>query len=204
MRRGPALGGQETMTMIECADYQTEISALLDGESDPKTALELLDHVGDCHVCGAFVREVRSAQATIDVAYPDAHAVMDAMVTALPRRGLTGVPRWALAMAATVVVAVGGVLVSQERSVRTVADKPAEEGIVLHVGTNTGEMNDERFIELATELLAADRLYRDEMYSVLDAVRNAEPRDERTFDETIPLEGSSDEQPLRLTANALD
>ncbi|MEM7417164.1 MAG: zf-HC2 domain-containing protein [Gemmatimonadota bacterium] len=191
--------------MKTCAHIQTEISALLDGESDPKTALDLLEHVSGCHACGAFVREARRAQVTIDVAFPAADPALDALVTALPQRGLARVPRWALAMAATVVVAVGGALVSQDAPVRTAAETAADNGIVLHVGTNDGEMNDERFIELATELLAADRLYRDEMYSVLEAVRNGEPRDERsTPNEAAPTEGGLYEQPLRLTANALD
>ena len=55
--------------MIECRDYELEISALLDGESDPSTAMELLEHVGTCRSCATFVGDVRAVQSKIDRVY---------------------------------------------------------------------------------------------------------------------------------------
>lgn len=191
--------------MNRCTDYQLEISALLDGESDPRTALELLDHVGRCGSCGVFVREIRAAQATIDVVYPVSDPVRASGSTPSPKRRITPMPRWAWALAATIVVAVGTVLLSEGDPSGSIADAREDSEIVVRLGEHSGTMSDDRFMELATELLSADRLYRDQMYLVLEAVRTGEPGDERgTFDEAIGSGGALGGGVAGLTSNALD
>ena len=44
--------------MKGCEYYEVEISALLDGESDPARAVEILDHVTRCPSCRQFYQEV--------------------------------------------------------------------------------------------------------------------------------------------------
>lgn len=179
--------------MNQCTDYQVEISALLDGESDPGTALELLDHVGDCGSCGVFVREVRASQATMDTVYSIAERAPSPRATATSNRRVRTMPRWGWAIAATLVVAVGGVFAFEGDDTGRLAEKDDAAGIIVRLGEDGGNMSDDRFIEMATELLAADRLYRDQMYSVLGAIRDAAPQSERsTFDETIRTNGALD------------
>jgi hypothetical protein len=48
--------------------------------------------------------------------------------------------------------------------------KDAAENVMITLGENSGQMDEERFIELVTEILRADRRYQEEMYVVLDQV----------------------------------
>lgn len=162
--------------MIECRDYQLEISALLDGESDPATALELLDHVATCRSCGDAVREFRAAQAKIDRAFAPARPIPPEVVP-LPRRGRAPLHRWAWGLAATIVVAVGGYVAMDNVGANESTGTRGDAEIVVRLGADPGAMDDDRFIELTTELLRADRSYRDQMYSVLHAVRIGVPQE---------------------------
>jgi hypothetical protein len=42
--------------------------------------------------------------------------------------------------------------------------------MVIRLEENRGTMSQERFIEMVSELLQADRMYQEEMFAVLDAV----------------------------------
>ncbi|MCZ6457273.1 MAG: hypothetical protein O6650_08505, partial [Actinobacteria bacterium] len=116
------------------------------------------------------------------------------------------VPRWAWAMAATIVITVGG-SVALNGNYSNAADNTFGDGeIVVLLEEDRGAMTEDRFFELTTELLRADRIFRDEMYSVLDAVRSGESVSERTvtegMSETRDAEGDRRARPL--STNALD
>ena len=192
--------------MNECRDYELEISALLDGESDPSTALELLEHVGTCGSCGTFVREVREAQAKIDRAYFEAEPVLTEVSPRQRDRSLGPLPRWAWGMAAAIMVAVGGSLAINANYSNGSANSLTDAEIVVRLEEDRGTMTDDRFIELTTELLRADRIYRDEMYSVLDAARSGDAPNERTMSEGMNESGEAegDGRAGNLSTHALD
>ena len=52
--------------MKRCNEYEVELSAMLDGESDPATAVMLMDHISQCESCREFYRELRSFQSLVD------------------------------------------------------------------------------------------------------------------------------------------
>lgn len=192
--------------MTECRDYELEISALLDGESDPSTAMELLEHVGTCRACGTFVRDLRSAQSKIDRVYGVAGPELTEGSPPRRERRIGHMPRWAWAMAATIVVAVGGYVAIEADYSNHSANTLGDGEIVVRLEEDRGAMSEDRFIELTTELLRADRIYRDEMYSVLDAVRSGESSNERSMTEGTNESGEAegDGRGRNLSARALD
>lgn len=191
--------------MIECRDYEREISALLDGESDPRTALELLEHVATCRSCGDVVREFRAAQAKIDRAYAPAEPVSTEVVP-LRRYRRGPLRHWAWGMAATIAVAVGGYVALDNARSNDPRMAAGDSEIVVRLGEDEGAMSDDRFIELTTELLRADRAYRDQMYSVLEAVRAGAPQEEATFAERVtePARGREVPPERAVSTVALD
>lgn len=192
--------------MIECRDYELEISALLDGESDPSTAMELLEHVGTCRSCATFVGDVRAAQSKIDRVYAVAGPVFTEGAPTIRELRIGPVPRWAWAIAATIVVTVGGSIALDTAFSNAAVNTLGDGEIVVRLEENRGEMTEDRFFELTTELLRADRIFRDEMYSVLDAVRSGESVGERTMTEGMSESGEAegDGRARPLSTNALD
>ena len=174
--------------MIECRDYQLEISALLDGESDPATALELLEHVAACRSCGDAVREFRAAQVKIDRAFAPAEPVPTEVVP-LRRRGRGPGRHWAWGMAATIAMAVGGYVAIDNVRSQGPTGTSGDGEIVVRLGADPGAMSDDRFFELTTELLRADRSYRDQMYSVLETVRTGGPQEGERVTEGVTEPG---------------
>ncbi len=171
--------------MKRCEEYEVELSAMLDGESDPATAVGLMDHVCQCSSCRDFFQELRSFQSLVDDMSPalaerPALEGPAARSSQEPRRRWFGwlgaAPRWAWAAAAVVIVAIGlwaagtGV-VTDQRGV------DIGEGVVtIELESDELSVDDERFIELASEILSADRRYQHQMYVILDQVRqNTEP-----------------------------
>jgi hypothetical protein len=52
--------------MCSCECFETELSALLDGESNSQAAIAVLDHVARCPSCREFYRELRDFQEAVD------------------------------------------------------------------------------------------------------------------------------------------
>ena len=90
--------------MKRCSDYEIELSALLDGESDPAMALTLVGHVAECSDCSSFVRELSSSQKIIDSLRIAPASVPDSAVTVSHNRQRSNVfglrPQWAVGLAA--------------------------------------------------------------------------------------------------------
>ena len=61
-------------------------------------------------------------------------------------------------------------------AIRTNSPTPttSSEDMIVRIGDNPNAMSDARFIEMTTELLRADRTYRDQMFTVLASVRTGE------------------------------
>ncbi len=170
--------------MRQCNDYEIELSALLDGESDPATALMLVEHVASCSSCGSFVRELRSAQELVDLLPVDAKTAPEPTVV-LPierkHRRLLGLrPQWAVGFAAAAILIVSLWFGSDLEPQAGLNDLRGGE-LVIRLEENKGRMSDERFIALVSELLRADRRYQSEMYAVLDEITQQPTSGESRF-----------------------
>lgn len=167
--------------MTQCSDYEVGLSAFFDGESDPATALELLEHVASCQSCATFVRDMKMVQETLDRAYVTPQPEPLAVLPIKRRRHSIRVTRWAWGLAAAVVVAVGLSYGIRAALPSGVAGAQRDRHVVIRLEEDRGAMTDERFIAIVTELLRADRKYQYQMYAVLDAVSEGDVPDEVGF-----------------------
>lgn len=157
--------------MNKCSEYELEISALFDGESDPATALELLEHVATCPSCSAFVQNLKAMQGALDRVY-DIGQPSSAPVSAIePKLRSRRMPRWAWGLAATIVLSLG-LAYGLPATFSVDSDSALQERqMVIRLEENRGDMSQDRFMEMVSELLSADRMYQNEMSAVLEAVR---------------------------------
>ena len=95
-------------------------------------------------------------------------------------------------VAATIVVTVGGSVALNSAYSDRAGNTIGVGEIVVRLEEDRGAMTEDRFIELTTELLRADRIFSDEMYSVLDAVRTGESVGERTMSEGMSESGEAE------------
>jgi len=182
---------QEETEMKRCEEYEVELSAMLDGESDPATAVGLMDHVCHCSSCREFYQELRSFQGFVDEISP-AQAMQPAFNTAPelryqePRRRwfdwIGAQPRWAWGTAVVAIVAIG-LWVSSSGILTGESGVNVGEGIVtIELESDELSVDDERFIQLASEVLSADKRYQNQLYVILDQVRQIEQPGEAPFD----------------------
>lgn len=179
-----------------CETYKTSISALIDGELEAPDQLPAVDHLLDCASCRDFYRRARAlgdmltaAQAQDAEPAPDdvweRIAAVSGVARPSRRRGLARAPRWAAQLAAALILGLGlGWLLP-----RLPAPAPSEHAATGDVDVvleeDQGSMTDERFVELATEVLRADRQYHRKMLEVMSVVTAVERK-----------EGSVDERPV--------
>jgi anti-sigma factor RsiW len=179
-----------------------QVSELLDGELAPAEAPAVVDHLLRCPECAAFFRRGRALDAALLLGLVEAEGATLApappevwrdiraaagrqLVTAEtppPRRRL---PAWALPVAATVLLAIGvlagwQLAVSRLRAGAPAGAASAVPGVTFASFAPPGEMDEQRFVALARELLAADSRYRDAMTGVLAVARSEEPREGST------------------------
>jgi len=160
--------------MLDCSEYEVELSAIIDGESDAVTVVNVLDHVTQCASCRSFYSELRDFQAAVD----DVSMVADTAPAVAPRvrekrSWFRFAPQWGLGLAAASVLIVGlwwgGAFerLSQQ-------GVPREGGeVYVQLGEDRGEMDETRFVEIVTELLSADQRYQDQLYVVLDEMKES-------------------------------
>lgn len=150
-------------------DHDAELlaSLALDDEIDHDELLRLLDAMADDPDARRFWREARAAQAMIARAGASVPTDRSARPQPAPRRSRRGLAVAAVGVAAAIVVGLGLV------RMRAVDPGPGTTTTAYDVrlGENAGAMSDERFVDLAVELLRSDERYRDEMFALLDEVR---------------------------------
>jgi anti-sigma factor RsiW len=179
--------------------WEVEISALLDDELDRTELLAVVDELVASPEARASYRELRSLDRLLGADErssrlpPElwqrivAAAERDRVVAlARPQRSLRPV----LAVAAALLLATTGwLLVARLAPLRT-----ATEVVTVQVGADRGQMSDERFIALTTELLGAEPRYHRTMQQIMTAVTAR----------SLPVEGSGEGLgPLSDDANVL-
>jgi anti-sigma factor RsiW len=173
--------------MTRCSDYEIEISALTDGESDPAMALKLLTHVAECSACSEFVRELRMTQELVD-SIPEVpeDESQSAEIVSIPRRrpSVLGLkPQWVLGLAALLVVTVGVWFNTGIATSANLTNDLRDGELVIRLEEDKGRMSEERFVAMVSELLRADRRFQNEMYVVLDEItQNRESGEHRSVD----------------------
>lgn len=171
---------------MSCEDT-LRISELIDDELSATERLAAVDHLLRCGECAGFYRQARALDAAVLLeaaavlpAEPAPAAVwrrIDAAAgDALPRHsgaarasGLGSLPSWLLPVAAALLLVLGGTAGWQMATAQTAP--PAAAGAA---------MDEERFVVIARELLAADDRYRDAMAGVLAVARSEQPREGST------------------------
>ena len=166
--------------MKQCSEYEPELSAIIDGESDAITVIEVLDHVTQCSSCRSFYTELRAFQTAVDgVSFAEQEEPATSVPVREKRSWFRWAPQWGMGLAAASVLAIGlwwgGVF--DQLSKDTVLVEGGE--LYIQVGENKGDMDDPRFVEIVTELLGADRRYQDQMYVVLDEMQETNEAGEK-------------------------
>ncbi|MBD3167210.1 hypothetical protein GF324_11465 [bacterium] len=204
--------------------YEADISALIDGELEPERTVELMDRIATDERLRQFYRDVRHLQSLVDAAPPKRESApppedlwnrieketkpKQAMVIRLNSTLVK-----TLAAAAVVLITIGalagGLLPGQDKNWR-------EDVIEVDLASQENSMTEQRFIELTTELLRADRRYHRKMYDVMEMVTRQSVIPEGSYegesiepdhsvdmavnsDEEGPSERSMREQPLEIT-----
>ena len=168
--------------MSGCEQHQVELSALLDGESEPGAVIAALDHLVSCAACRDFYRELRVFQDLIDELPATATA-------AAPGGQHPAETHWGWNLAAMLVIGVGLTVLLL-----------GQPGLPAPTGTNSGlaeaqlatgnmavnvAMDDERFSGLISELLVADARYQRRMYALLADIGADRPLDEAPLEELL-------------------
>jgi hypothetical protein len=171
---------------MNCEETQIEISSWVDGEIAPWDALPLADHLLGCAACADFYRRARS----LDKAMVMAPTPRPARPLPMPppadgRLKGSRLATWALPLAATVLLAIGGFALGRQ-AWHGLAGQPEQRLAQQPVAP----MTDDRFVGITRELLESDPRYRTEMLRVM-----AEVSQQR------PLEGSMDTRAPEDRAN---
>ncbi len=187
--------------MTRCERFEIDTSALIDGELTPSATLATVDHLLACPSCAELYRAGRRLDSALEAARDSGRAGElpaglweriesagspvsdDAPVTVMrPRRRL---PRWLLQAAAVLVVVGAGWWAGRSWP----EPRPADDGVLqVVVEGDRGSMDDQRFIQLATELLRADRRYHVKMEEIMAAVNHHTVISEGGGEGPAPLE----------------
>ncbi len=169
-----------------CEHYQAQLSALLDGELEPRAMRALLDHLLDCPDCACFYAEARDLQTLVDRLEPLAlEPATEPAPEPVPARRrsawLRPSPAWGWA-AAMVIAVVAGVWGAEHVRNRPgggeIPSGAGETPVVIDVANQAAPMDEARFVELTVELLQADERYQREMSAVLKQVARLRTEDD--------------------------
>lgn len=168
-----------------CETTEILISTFLDAGSgeglERPEEVEMLDHLARCESCRGFYLEARALDGLVAMTQlepdsepgfePGADPRFDEVWGRIEsrtrvRRASGGLPRWAAAAAATLVL--GAVLALLPWSWFPRASTPRQLEVLLE--GDAGQMTEDRFLDLTTELLRADRKYHFAMREVMDKV----------------------------------
>ncbi len=188
-----------------CETYEASISALIDGELESPEQLPAIDHLLECASCQDFYGRARVLGSMVfgaTSAEPAPPEIWDriATETGLTERGTQQSPgvvrRFApwlrgshalaggLGLAAGLILTTGLWLLRPAVQGTPVPVPSGETGVVeVVLEQDRGSMSDQRFLELTTEILRADRGYHRKLLEIMRAVDGM----------AAPPEGSGDE-----------
>ena len=156
--------------MKRCNQYEIELSALLDGESDPATAVALMDHISHCVSCRDFYRELRSFQSLVDGIAPAEDKVPESEHARRRWSWAFPVPRWAWGVAAALFIAIG----SYAAGTKQLIGLNNGDRVTFESAEGESGADEERFVELASEVLRSDRRYQQQLYRILGEIETNE------------------------------
>ncbi len=181
-----------------CEVFEASLSALIDGELEAPEQLPAVDHLLECASCRDFYRQARAlgsmvTSATTTSAELAPPEVWDRIAT---ETGLAELGRkqrarghrryrlGALQLAAVLVAALGLWFLWPAVDDAPTSRPAGDTGVInVVLEQDRGSMSDERFLELTTEILKADRGYHRKMLEIMRVVD----------DLAAPPEGSGDE-----------
>lgn len=172
-----------------CEEHAAELSALLDGEIDRGILLPTLDHLARCAPCRDFYRRARALDGTLALVRENDRGTGHGSLPGwreVERRSRRRLPHrralaWSGRLAAGLLAAAG--LAAALGTLGGPEAPPPGSVVEVRLEGDRGHMDEARFLELATELLRADRRYHLAMEQVLAEVNR------RTFGR----EGSAEE-----------
>ena len=186
-----------------CKTFELAISALIDGELESPEQLPAIDHLLECASCQDFYGRARALGSMVTFgeasAEPAPPEVWERIATetglAEPNPESLGATPWwrrSHAMSGTLGLAAGLILALAIWFLRPVVLEEStpvvdREGGVVNVvlEQDRGSMSDERFLELTTELLRADRGYHRKMFEIMRVVDDLAVRPEGSGDEPL-------------------
>ncbi|MEZ4648554.1 MAG: hypothetical protein R3E97_07155 [Candidatus Eisenbacteria bacterium] len=160
-----------------------ELSALLDGELDREERTAILDRLATDGECRNVYLEMRRMEEVVRSAELPGTLPGRIWRTIQTRVGMTprrsrerawlrpvAVPMWAMSAAAVLVLTL--LLWGNVPTVTPPSALRPQPGVTIQVGLgeDKASMDDERFVELTTELLRADRRYHRKMLEVMQEV----------------------------------
>lgn len=187
--------------MTPCERNEIELSALLDGEVDRRTLTATLDHLASCPACRDFYRRARALDGTLALVReeesgepPPAELWEDIRRRAQepPDRRAGGIAVWRIA--AALAVAAGALWLALSAPGGPAAVPQPGGTLEVRVGEQGQPMTDERFLEITTELLRADRSYQQVLGQLLTEVNRLNFGDEGSI-EGVALEGDASGRP---------
>jgi len=198
--------------MRDCDTRELAISAMLDGQAEPREMLAAMDHIVTCGDCRDFYRKARALDrrleevrtATAARPLPGDLWVRIATAAALSpparERRFIRIARGAALAAAILVLA----LVLPQWLGKASPGSLESAGVEVVLESNRGGMTDQRFVMLAKELLESDRRYHQQLYRIMDDLRATWPDldSEEFSEEEVPEEMRIREQPPALAVRS--
>jgi predicted anti-sigma-YlaC factor YlaD len=180
--------------MKQCEYHESQISSWMDDELERPEQIELVDHLARCESCRRYYLDARSLDGLLAVVRtPEGEETPDRAIwnrieaeTASPAVSFARrrrVPAWALQAAALIVIAVGLGIAAWTGGM---PEGQVRDQIEIRIGEDSGVMTDERFVELATEVMRADRRYRSAMLEVMEQVESDTRTGEGSVEEILP------------------
>jgi hypothetical protein len=196
----------------KCETYEVLISTWMDEGLERDGQRHLFDHFVRCRDCRDFYRDARALEGLVGAVAPETALTEEpsprvweeiASSTApvpAPEPRVLGLPAWAARAAAVLVMGIALALVPWPESPRP---ERAANQLELVLEENRGSMTEGRFVELAAELLRADRRYHFAMQEVMEKVIDDEwsaesHTSEGLTDDSKNDEGESDDSPFRV------
>jgi predicted anti-sigma-YlaC factor YlaD len=187
--------------MTPCERHELELSALLDGEVDRQTLTSTLDHLASCPACRGFYRRARALDGTLALVRegesgepppPELWESIRRRAQQPRRRRAGGIALWRIA--AALAVGVGALWLALDAPSFPAPGPRPGKTLEVRVEEKGDEMTDQRFLDITSELLRADRSYQQALGQLLTEVNRINFGDEGSI-EGVALEADAGGRP---------